>query len=113
MSFCNYNKYFWLFFSLAIQYQFNDSLLANLKFLYFRFSLHLGIQSGPCEEQIIRLDEAYVQNKYKVSTNYDCLNLYAKQVQTKWFASKFFRLFYSKIFQTSQNILCRHELLNI
>jgi len=32
----------------------------------FFFSLHLGIQSGPCEEQIIRLDEAYVQNKYKV-----------------------------------------------
>jgi signal-induced proliferation-associated 1 like protein 1 len=34
------------------------------------FSLHLGIQSGPCEEELIRLDEAYVQNKYKVGLLY-------------------------------------------
>ncbi|XP_059096589.1 signal-induced proliferation-associated 1-like protein 2 isoform X2 [Tigriopus californicus] len=33
-------------------------------------SLHLGIQSGPCEEELIRLDEAYVQNKYKVGLMY-------------------------------------------
>ncbi len=31
------------------------------------YSLHLGIQSGPCEDELIRLDEAYVQNRYKVS----------------------------------------------
>ena len=34
------------------------------------FSLHLGIQSGPCEEELIRLDEAYVQDKYKVGLLY-------------------------------------------
>ena len=28
--------------------------------------MHLGVQSGPCEEELIRLDEAYVQDKYKV-----------------------------------------------
>ena len=39
----------------------------SLYFLPFNCSLHLGIQSGPCEDELIRLDEAYVQNKYKVS----------------------------------------------
>ncbi len=34
------------------------------------FSLHLGIQSGQCEEELVRLDEAYVQNKYKVGLMY-------------------------------------------
>ena len=35
-----------------------------------RFSMHLGVQSGPCEEELIRLDEAYVQDKYKVGLLY-------------------------------------------
>mgnify|MGYP001180590291 CR=1 FL=1 len=39
----------------------------SLYFLPFNCSLHLGIQSGPCEDELIRLDEAYIQNKYKVS----------------------------------------------
>ena len=44
----------------------NQYLLFNCLCFFF-YSLHLGIQSGPCEEELIRLDEAYVQNKYKVS----------------------------------------------
>ena len=32
--------------------------------------MHLGVQSGPCEEELIRLDEAYVQDKYKVGLLY-------------------------------------------
>ena len=43
------------------------SLYIFIYFLSFNYSLHLGIQSGPCEDELIRLDEAYVQNKYKVS----------------------------------------------
>ena len=39
----------------------------NFTISSFNYSLHLGIQSGPCEDELIRLDEAYVQNKYKVS----------------------------------------------
>ena len=30
-------------------------------------SLHLGIQSGPCEEQLVRLDEQCNEKTYKVS----------------------------------------------
>ena len=44
----------------------NQYLVFNCLCFFF-YSLHLGIQSGPCEEELIRLDEAYVQNKYKVS----------------------------------------------
>ena len=29
-------------------------------------SLHLGIQSGPCEEQLVRLDEQCNEKTYKV-----------------------------------------------
>ena len=32
----------------------------------FSFSLHLGIQSGPCEEQLVRLDEQCNEKTYKV-----------------------------------------------
>ena len=31
------------------------------------FSLHLGIQSGPCEEQLVRLDEQCNEKTYKVT----------------------------------------------
>uniref|UniRef100_A0A0K2UKS9 Signal-induced proliferation-associated 1-like protein 2 n=1 Tax=Lepeophtheirus salmonis TaxID=72036 RepID=A0A0K2UKS9_LEPSM len=33
-------------------------------------SLHLGVQSSACEEELIKLDEAYVHNKYKVGLMY-------------------------------------------
>ena len=39
-------------------------------FTFLRCSLHLGIQNGPCEDELIKLDEAYVQNKYKVGLMY-------------------------------------------
>ena len=39
-------------------------------FTFHCFSMHLGVQSGPCEEELIRLDEAYVQDKYKVGLLY-------------------------------------------
>ena len=31
------------------------------------FSLNLAVQSTVCEDELVRLDEAYVQNKYKVN----------------------------------------------
>ena len=45
--------------------------IKNILFLkekYF-FSLHLGIQSGPCEEQLVRLDEQCNEKTYKVKLN--------------------------------------------
>ncbi len=36
----------------------------------FSVSLHLGVQSAQCEEELVRLDEAYLQDKYKVGLMY-------------------------------------------
>ena len=36
----------------------------------FPLSLHLGVQSAQCEEELVRLDEAYLQDKYKVGLMY-------------------------------------------
>lgn len=36
----------------------------------YDFSLHLGIQSGPCEEQLVRLDEQCNEKTYKVGVMY-------------------------------------------
>ena len=33
-------------------------------------SLHLGVQSGPCEERVMMLDQAYVKNTYRVGILY-------------------------------------------
>ncbi len=32
----------------------------------FKYSLHLGVQSGPCEEQLVKLDEQCSEKTYKV-----------------------------------------------
>ena len=63
--------------------------------LFIFYSLHLGIQSGPCEDELIRLDEAYVQNKYKVSTyafrerSIDIKIFRKKLLGWHWLASQF------------------------
>ena len=40
---------------------------ANCLLIKFYFSLHLGIQSGPCEDQLIKLDEQCSEKTYKVA----------------------------------------------
>lgn len=52
---------------MPLQHSKNKSIQS---FIFLRFSLHLGIQNGPCEDELIKLDEAYVQNKYKVGLMY-------------------------------------------
>ena len=42
------------------------------------FSLHLGIQSGPCEEQLVRLDEQCNEKTYKVTISLDELFIYIR-----------------------------------
>ena len=37
--------------------------------IIFLFSLHLGIQSGPCEDQLIKLDEQCSEKTYKVTSD--------------------------------------------
>ena len=42
---------------------------------FFHCSLRLGVQSGPCEKELIHLDEAYVHNKYKVNSMITLMHL--------------------------------------
>ena len=41
--------------------------------IIFHCSLHLGIQSGPCEDQLIKLDEQCSEKTYKVTFIIQCL----------------------------------------
>ena len=60
----------------------------------FSLSLHLGVQSAQCEEELVRLDEAYLQDKYKVGLMYcrdggpafeEFLDLIGQRVRLKGF----------------------------
>ena len=45
-------------------------IISSQKLTASILSLHLGIQSGPCEEQLVRLDEQCNEKTYKVGVMY-------------------------------------------
>ena len=55
--------------SIVIRYyQLSEFTVIRL-LIIFLFSLHLGIQSGPCEDQLIKLDEQCSEKTYKVTSD--------------------------------------------
>ena len=52
--------------SIVIRYYQLSELTVIRLLIIFLFSLHLGIQSGPCEDQLIKLDEQCSEKTYKV-----------------------------------------------
>ena len=52
--------------SIVISYYQLSEFTVIRPLIIFLFSLHLGIQSGPCEDQLIKLDEQCSEKTYKV-----------------------------------------------
>ena len=55
--------------SIVIRYYQLSEFTVIRPLIIFLFSLHLGIQSGPCEDQLIKLDEQCSEKTYKVTSD--------------------------------------------